>query len=99
MTDLLDAGQISPPPPPLKRGKLAKDEVHWESMDGFPDDGKPVLLKGPEGQVVEAVWRHTRRWTPVNGRWLVHSFWALRDTGGTPVDFEPVGWRAGEPWP
>jgi len=65
----------------------------WEAMSSAPDDGKPVLLMSGEKQILEAVWRHTRRWDKNGGKWRVIGFWSVRNSGGQPVLFKPVAWR------
>jgi hypothetical protein len=62
-------------------------------MIDAPQDGKTIWLIGSEGELSEAVWRHTRRWDKNGGKWREVGFWAVRNTGGTPVPFAPIGWK------
>lgn len=75
----------------------------FRSMSEAPDDARPVLLTdgspASEGQhalngvrVVEAVSRETRRYDLPARCWRVSRFWAVRNSGGQRIDFEPIGW-------
>lgn len=72
---------------------LAVAPKGWESMSSAPDDGKPVWLLGQEKEMCEAVWRHSRRWDRNGGKWRIIGFWAIRNSGGQPILFQPVAWR------
>jgi hypothetical protein len=65
----------------------------WYDMATAPDDGKAIQLLGPDGQRVEAVWRNSRGFDPVGGKWRQTAFWAVRNAGGLRVDWEPLGWK------
>lgn len=87
------ATQIQPSPemPPKGPKKASSRPLPMPMLDA-PQDGKPILLFGPEGMEVEVVWRHTRAWDTNGGLWRTVGFWALRNSGGAKIDFEPTGW-------
>jgi hypothetical protein len=65
-------------------------------IGGFPFDGAPVVLlrnrtTGLDG--VPAVWRTTRSFDPDQGKWVPTGFWAFRNEGGRPIDFEPGAYQ------
>lgn len=92
------------PESPLTASHPIETPHGWFDMDDAPQDGKPVVLLGPDQPpnskhfpYAEAYWRHTRKWDgcggPGGGIWRVVAFWAVRNSGGAPVPFRPVGWR------
>jgi hypothetical protein len=68
-----------PPPPALARyGEAPYDHAYVQ----LTSDGETFAI---------AKWQITRKIT--KGRWEPWGYWAARDMGGKPVDFEPLGWR------
>ncbi len=74
----------------------------WEPMETARKDGKPLWLRGPDGETVEATWRQSRRIvnTPKGYAWETYFTWTAINSGGL-VMWEPVGWRptTGAPHP
>ncbi len=64
----------------------------WYDVDDAPRDGKPMWLLGPEDEKIEAVWRHTRAWDKIGGKWREIGYFAVRNAGGLPVAFLPIAW-------
>lgn len=92
-----DPSQPSPEPAPEPFDPLRE----WFVMDTARKDGKPLWLRGPDGEAVEATWRQSRRIvnTPKGYAWEEYFTWTAI-LGGL-VPFEPVGWRpsTGAPHP
>jgi len=58
----------------------------------YPYDGQAVtLLSSGRDKEAAAVWRSTR--AIKDGRWDSVHFWALRNSGGQRVPFEPVAYK------
>ena len=83
---------VPPPPAPV----IPKG---YEPMDTAPLDGKVIMLRSApdeKGKCAEvlALYRHTRRFDMDRGIWSTRDFWAMANSGGTPVGWEPAAWRA-----
>lgn len=53
--------------------------------------GRHIVLIGPQGQQVEAIWHASRHFEKM--RWVSDGWWKESLTGKR-VPFEPIGWRA-----
>jgi hypothetical protein len=105
--ELLDAPppQPSPGPPIADEERVLRAPVPesanghavpdgWLDLEAAPDTGRPVWLIGLEGQMVEAFWRHTRRFDAQGGGiWREYGFWAIRNGGGQKVPWDAIGWK------
>lgn len=105
--DLLDAeaGQMKPPVPDEQvPGSDAPSDPAaviiprgWGDIESAPQDGKRIMAISADGMISRAVWRNTRMFDNCGGRtggiWRVVGFWAVPDTGGNRLSFEPVAWR------
>ena len=70
-------------------------KIEWldipEPTAFYPFNGQPVWLT-PDGETEYlAVWRVTREFK--DGRFQPTAFWAVRNGGGTKIEFEPIGYR------
>jgi hypothetical protein len=65
----------------------------WLDLADAPDDGKAIWCLGPDGEETEVVWRNTRAFDKVGGKWRNIGFWSIRNTGGARLDFTPLAWR------
>jgi hypothetical protein len=90
----------TPTPPAERPVKAEAIPYGWYDVDGAPQDGKPVVLLGPDDPpdrtdfpFVEAVWRNSRYFDRKCGRWQPTGFWAVRNCAGIKVAFTPVAWR------
>lgn len=64
--------------------------VWHETMDGAPQDGRPIVVReSPDTAEVPVVWKNKRRFD--NGRWRAVSGWCLHATGAW-LGFEPAEW-------
>ena len=70
---------------------LPGDEA--EQAGAFPYDGAPVDLS-PDGKHWEqAVRRRTRAYDREQMKWIDAEFWAKRNGGGRPINFQPAFYR------
>lgn len=67
----------------------------WYGMDDAPDC-RLIYLIGDRGQLVEAIWRNSRRIDRRNGKWQPFSYWAIANSGGMAVPWTPIGWKPGD---
>lgn len=92
VTDPGSSGEVQDPP--AEQPKPAPRRGNLEPMDTAPQDGKFIGVFGASKQYAEAFWRNSRRQDPQNGRWIPFGYWALRNSGGSKLGFDPMGWRA-----
>ena len=88
-----DTGEAAPAPVKIEPA------VEWSSLPAAPEgwgdypfDGQPVLVKSVDSRMAQAVWRGTRKWAGSGSRWATTGFWAVRNSGGQKVLFEPVAY-------
>lgn len=62
------------------------------ALEDAPTDGKFIVVSDGVNHV-EAFYRSTRYFDKNGGKWRVRGYWAKCNSGGAPVDFEPIGWR------
>ena len=65
----------------------------WRPMETAHQDGKPLWLLGPEGQICESHWRITRQVRKQPLGWHEVGLWGVYTAPGAHVPFEPIGWR------
>jgi hypothetical protein len=62
-----------------------------EPMETANMGGRHIVLIGPQGEHVEAIWHSSRHFEKM--RWVSDGWWKESLTGKR-VPFEPIGWRA-----
>lgn len=93
-----DSSDTSTPPAPsdeaAERGASdsAATDVEWFDMEDAPRTGAVVILRGPDGEMQEAVWAAKRKWNPTALRWTTEGAWYVHNAGGARVPFEPIAW-------
>lgn len=90
-----DSGLFDDPAPVLESGGVSIWTPLPEKSTYFPYDGAPVWLRGElngAATTIEAQWRATRAYDALNKRWNPSAFWAVRNSGGMRVPFEPTGY-------
>lgn len=87
------------PAPVAEVEKTVPGAEGWRDMGEIGADetsGRPVVLTG-QNQTQVCVWRVSRRFVPGpdgrGGRFEPVGFWALRNSGGQRIQFEPTAWR------
>jgi hypothetical protein len=80
-------------PPPMEVAEDWLDMPVQPDLTTYPFNGAPILVIGPGNHTAEAVYRVTRKFVPEKGKWEYTHFWAKRNHGGAPVEFQPVAYR------
>lgn len=86
--------EIAVTPPPTTESVAPTIPDGWLDMAEAPQDGKAIWVIGEAGEYVESIWRHTRVWDKMGGKWRTSGWWAVMNTGGQRVAFEPIAWKA-----
>lgn len=81
-------------------GTPEPQQAPWPTMETAPKDGKPVWVHDGKGNVVEAVWRQSRKFNMVTnsygkmlGKWTESGHWTILNFSGVKLPFTPKGWR------